>query len=176
MNGFAAGAAALALSTGLVAAAATQTSVLVVDVTFEDGPRVVAPVPYAVVRAGLALAPRDVRRLQVPELAAHMDDLREVLNILQDAPDGVFVEIEGRGEQVVISKRDDALRVMAMDGDRTRVELTLPLGSLASVHDAYDRQTGTLHADALVQALRSAPRGPLLHLADGKAEVHVRAW
>jgi len=176
VNGFVAGAAALALSAVLVVAAATQPSVLVVDVTLEDGPRLVAPVPYAVARAGLALAPRDVRQLEIPELADYMDDLREVLDVLQDTPDETFVEIEGPDQHVVISKRDGALRVMAVDRDRARVDLTLPLGFLASAHDAYDRETGLLHTGALVRALRSSPRGSLLHLVDGGTEVHVRAW
>jgi hypothetical protein len=176
MNGFAAAAAVLALPTLLIATAATQTSVLVVDVALEDGPRVVAPVPYVVARAGLALAPREMRRIQVPEFAEYVDDLRRVLEILEDAPDGVFVEIDGPSEHVRISKRTDAIRVTVVDGDQTRIELTLPLASLTSIHDAYDRETETLHTGALVRALRRAPRGSLLHVVDGETEVHIRAW
>lgn len=176
MNGFAAGAAVLAIPAVLLATAATGTSVLVVDVNPEDGPRVVAPVPYALAQAGLALAPRDVRRVQVPELAEYVDDLRRIVGVLEDAPDGIFVQVETPDEHVVISKQEGALRVTALDGDRTRVELTLPLGTLASLPDAYDRGTGTLRAGALVRALRSAPRGSLLHVVDGETEVRVRAW
>jgi len=176
VNGFAAGVAALALSAILVVAAASHTSVLMVDVALEDGPRVVAPVPYAVARAGLALAPRDVRRIDVPELADFADDLREVLDVLQDTPDETFLLIERPREQVVVAKHEGALRVTAADGDRTRLELTLPLSSLALAHDAYDRETGILHTGALVRALRGSPRGSLLHLQDGGTEVHIRAW
>jgi hypothetical protein len=176
VNWFAAGAAVLALPAVLLATAATQTSVLVVDVTVDEGPRIVAPVPYALARAGLALAPRDVRRLEVLELAPYMDDLREILNVLRDVPDGVFVEVEDRDDHVVISKEGDALRVMAMDGDRTRLELTLPLASLASFTEAYDRETGILHTGRLVRGLKKAPRGSLLHVVDGETEVRVRAW
>jgi len=176
LNWFAAGAAVLALPAVLLATSTTQTSVLVVDVSLEDGPRVVAPVPYAVARAGLALAPRDVRRIQVPELAEYVGDLRRIVEVLEDAPDGDFVQIEGRDEHVLISKREGALRVRVLDGDRTRVSLTLPLATLASLPDAYDRETGTLHTGALVRALRQAPRGSLLHVLDGETEVHLRAW
>jgi hypothetical protein len=176
VNGFAAGAAVLALPAVLLATAATQTSVLVVDVNPENGPRVVAPVPYALAQAGLALAPRDVRRIEVPELAEYVDDIRRALDVLQDAPDGIFVEVETPDEHVLISKREGALRVMVLDGDRTRVELTLPLATLASLPDAYDRETGILHTGALARALRKAPRGSLLHVVEGETEVRVRAW
>ena len=176
MNGFAAGVAALALSAVLVVVAASHTSVLVVDVALEDGPRLVAPVPYAVARAGLALAPQDVRRLDVPELADFADDLREILHVLEDTPDETFLLIERPSEHVVVAKHGGALRVTAADGDRTHLELTLPLNSLALAHDAYDPETGILHTGALVQALRSSPRGSLLHLVDGGTEVRIRTW
>jgi hypothetical protein len=52
VNGFVAGAAVLAIPAVFLATAATQTSVLVVDVTVDEGPRIVAPVPYALARAG----------------------------------------------------------------------------------------------------------------------------
>lgn len=179
MNWLAAGAAALALPFVLVVAAATQnsqTSVLLVDVTLEDGPRIVAPVPYALVRAGLALAPRDVRQLDLPNLADYAHDLGEILHALRDAPDGVYVEIHTPDEHVVVSKREGALRVAAVDGDRTRVELTLPVEALLSVHAAYEPETGVLSTGDLVNALRGAPRGSLLHLVDGETEVRLRAW
>jgi hypothetical protein len=105
-----------------------------------------------------------------------VDDLREILEVLRDAPDGVFVEVEDRDDHVVISKEGDALRVMVVDRDRTRVELTLPLASLASFHEAYDRETGILHTGMLVRGLKKAPRGSLLHVVDGETEVRVRAW
>jgi hypothetical protein len=176
VNWLAAGAAALVLPVVLFVGAATQTSVLVVDVTLEDGPRIVAPVPYALVRAGLALAPRDARRIDASEMADYVDDLRDILDALRDAPDGVFLEVESPDEHVVVSKRGDALQVQVTDADRTRIELTVPLGSLASIHRAYDRETGTLRTGAVVRALRQAPRGPLLHLVDGGTEVSIRAW
>jgi hypothetical protein len=176
LNGFAAGAAVLAIPAVLLASAVTPPSVLVVDVNPEGGPRVVAPVPYAMVQAGLALAPREVRRIEVPELAEYMDDLRRIVDVLGDAPDGTFVEVETPDEQVLISKREGALRVRVLDGDHTRVELTLPLVTLASLPDAYDLGTGTLHTEALVRALRKAPRGSLLHVVEGETEVRVRAW
>ncbi|TVR64359.1 MAG: hypothetical protein EA422_06435 [Gemmatimonadales bacterium] len=182
MNGFAAAGAVLALPFLLFAATPSQmttsapTSVLLVEVTPEDGPRVVVPVPYALVRAGLALAPRDVRRIPVPELTPHLEDVRTVLATLQEAPDGVFIEIESPHEHVVISKGEGALRITVVDGGETRVEAALPLSLLASAQDAFDGETGSLHTGALVRALRHAPRGPLVHLVDGGTEVQIRAW
>jgi len=188
MKSFAIVAAALTLPLVLLAADPAQpsaltahpaqpsTSVLVVEVTPEHGPRLVIPVPYIVVRAGVALAPRHIRQIPVPGLAPHMDDLHRALATLQDTPDGVFVEIEGPDEHVMVEKRDGALRVVVLDGDHTRVQAVLPFSLLASARNAFDGETTSLHTGALVRALRDAPRGPLVHLLDGGTEVEIRAW
>lgn len=154
----------------------TRTSVLVVEVTPEEGPRIVIPVPYALLRAGLALAPRDIRQMAIPELAAHADDFEKVVAVLQEAPDGVFIQIESPAEQVTVSKGAGAIQVAVLDGDDTRVHAALPLALLASASHAFDQETGTLRTGALVRALRDTPRGPLVHVMDGGTEVQIRAW
>jgi len=156
--------------------ARTRSSVLIVEVTPEQGPRIVIPVPYAILRAGLALAPRDIRQMAIPELAPHADDFERIVDVLQEAPDGVFIQIESPNEQVTVSKEAGAIRVAVLDRDDTQVHAALPLALLASARHAFDQDTGTLRTGALARALRDTPRGPLVHVVDGGTEVKVRAW
>lgn len=160
----------------VVGGAVVNTSVLLVDVDTPEGPDVTVPVPLPVARAGLWFAPEQARRVKAPELAEHLPRVRKIVKALEDAPDGVFVEVRDRDEYVEIIKEDDDLRVHVIDGSRTTVDVRFPLAAAQKALDAYDRDERTFDTSELVAALGSAPRGELVHVLDGKDEVRISMW
>src|SRR5215471_19014084 len=91
-----------------IAMLATIASLGVVDVR-EGGPngnRIVVPVPLVAAQAALALAPladaHHAMKLQLPaEAAEHMGLAREVIEAIAAAPDGEYVHVQDKGEEVV---------------------------------------------------------------------------
>ncbi len=158
----------------LLGGAAVNTSVLMVDVDTADGPHIVLPVPLPLARAGLAFAPDEARRVEVPELAEHLPHARRVVETLRDAPDAVIVDVEDGEEHVSVVKEGDVLRVRVVDGERTTADVRLPLGSADAVLRAYDVETRSFETSELVAALGAAPGGDLVRVLDGADEVSVR--
>lgn len=160
----------------LLGGAVANTSVLVVDVQTPDSPHLVIPVPLPLARAGLAFAPDEARRVELPGLAEHLPAARKAVAALRGAPDGVFVELHDRDEHVRITKEDDLLRVRVIDGARTKVDVRLPLAVAEEALRAYDAEGGSFDTSGLAAALGSAPGGELVHVLDGDDEVSIRMW
>lgn len=160
----------------LLGGAAVNTSVLVVDVQTPDSPHLVIPVPLPLARAGLALAPDEARRVEVPELAEHLPAAKKAVAALREASDGVFVEIRGRDEHVRIAKEDDLLRIRVIDGSKTKVDVSVPLAAAGEALLAYDREERSFDTSDLVAALGTAPSGELVRVLDGEDEVGIRLW
>lgn len=160
----------------LLGGAVANTSVLVVDVQTPDSPNLVIPVPLPLARAGLAFAPDEARRVEVPELAVHLPAAKRAVASLREAPDGVLVEFHDRDEHVRITKEDDLLRVHVIDGPRTEVDVSFPLAAAEEALRAYDIEGRSFDTSDLVAALGTAPGGELVHVLDGDDEVSIRMW
>lgn len=160
----------------LVGGAVMNSSVLLVDVQEPDAPHMVIPVPLSVVRAGLAFAPDEARRVRAPELAEHLPRLARLVDELRGAPDAVLVRVDDRDEHVDVSKEGDALRVRVVDGEHTAAKIDLPLRSVKALLEAYDAEDRAFRTPDLVSALRTVPRGEVLRVLDGETEVQVRMW
>lgn len=160
----------------LLGGAVMHTSVLVVDIQTADSPHLVVPVPMPLARAGLAFAPDEAKRVEVPELAEHLSEAKKAVAALRQAPDGVFVEVHDGDEHVRISREEDILRVNVIDGSRTTANVRLPLAAAEEALDAYDVEEGSFDTSDLVAALGSGPGGELAHILDGEDEVSIRLW
>ncbi|MDP2497202.1 MAG: hypothetical protein Q8W44_04330 [Candidatus Palauibacterales bacterium] len=160
----------------LLGGAVMNTSVLVVDVQTPDSPHLVVPVPMPLARAGLAFAPDEAKRVQVPELAEHLPEAKKAVAALREAPDGLFVEVHDGDEHVRITKEGDVLRVRVIDGSRTNVNVRFPLAAAAEALEAYDVEDRSFDTSDLVAALGSGPGGELVHVLDGEDEVSIRMW
>lgn len=167
---------ALLLVSLAVGAAVLNTSVLLVDVEEAGGPDVVLPVPVPLARAGLALAPQSAARIEAPGLAGHLPRAGRILEALRDAPDGLFVEVDGPDEHVAVSKDGDVLRIRVTEGERTAAEVNLPLGSVEAALRTYDAADGSFRTAGLVAAIGEGEEGPLVHVRDGRSEVELRVW
>lgn len=159
------------------AGAAMNTSVLTVDVETAEAPRMVIPVPVPLAQAALVFAPDEAKRIEAPELARYLPHVKRALGALREAPDARLVEVRDAGEHVEISKEDDRLRIRVREaGEGARVDVELPLAAAEAALRSYDTGSGTFDTGELISALRSAPRGDLVHVVDGAEEVTVEVW
>ena len=151
--------------------------VVVVDVREggPDGNHIVVPVPLVFAQAALAIAPMaaPVDKLRVPhEAAEHMGLAREVLEALAAAPDGEFVRVEERDQQVVITKEGRTLKVH-VTGKRENVTVNVPLQLALQALPGPD---GRIRTAALAGALSSLRFTDLVDVRDGNDHVRVWVW
>src|SRR6266699_1136547 len=93
-----------------------------------DGHHIVVPVPLALAQTALAFAPEERLRVKLDRVAQHLPLAREVLQALAAGPDGELVRVEEPGEQVVVTKVGDTLRVRVHDrNDDVTANVPLPL-------------------------------------------------
>ena len=151
--------------------------VVVVDVREggPDGHRIVVPVPLVFAQAAVALAPMaapDKAMHVPPEAAEHMGLAREVVEALAAAPDGEFVRVEERDEQVVVTKEGRTLKVR-VTGKRENVSVNVPLHLALSALPGPD---GRIRTAALAGALSSVRFTDLVEVHDGNDHVRVWVW
>jgi len=152
---------------------AAYTGVMLVDVDAADAPRIVVPVPLAMARAGLALAPDDVQRIRAPEVGDYVPHARRISEGLRGVGDAELMAVTDGEQHVTVTKAGDVLRIRAVEDGGATVEVTVPLGSLEVALRAYDRVSGSFQTSELVAALTEAPRGELVNVADGGDRVRI---
>lgn len=157
---------------GVVAA----TPILMVDVQEAGGPRIVVPAPGPLVRAALAFAPEEARRVHAPELSRWLPHAERILEELEKAPDGVLVEVQDGEDRVRIWTEGELLRVRVREGDHSATDVRLPLRSAGAMLRAYDAEAETFRTVDMMSALYDAPRGDLVRARDGGDRVRVRMW
>ncbi len=153
--------------------------VVVVDVR-EGGPnghRIVVPVPLVAAQAALALAPlaapQKAMNLQLPpEAVEHMGIAREVLEALAAAPDGEYVRVEEKNEQVVVTKEGRYFKVH-VKGPRENVSVNVPLHLALAALPGKD---GRIRTAALAGALSGVRFTDLVDVQDGNDHVRVWVW
>jgi len=144
-----------------------------VDVKQADGPRIIVPVPLFVARTALAFAPNEATHIDVPELAEHADQARQIVEALMAAPDGVLVEVRDASEHVLIEKVGDEIEIDVDSGEET-VSVSVPLTVAFDVLASYDGDR--LETSKILAALASASRTNLVHVRTAEEEVKVWIW
>ena len=164
------------LPVALVGGVVANSSIMIVEVDTDDV-HIIAPVPLSLVQVAMAFAPDEAKYVQVEEIGEFLPYLERFIDELRAIPDDVMlVEVIDHSDHVRVYKEADALRVQVEESNGARVNVRVPLGSLAAMVDAYDAETGVLRTSRLVGALRAAPSGDLVHVLDGNDEVHIRMW
>ena len=155
-------------------AAVASLGVVVVDVREggPDGHHIVVPVPLAVAQTALAFAPEERLRVKLDRAAPHLPLAREVLQALAAGPDGELVRVEEPGEQVVVTKVGDTLRVRVHDrNDDVTVNVPLPL-AMAALPDSQ----GRIPMASLAGALGGVRFTDLVDVRSGDDHVKVYVW
>ena len=165
--------AVLSVPAALLAAVASL-GVVVVDVR-EGGPgghHFVVPVPLALAQAALAFVPEERVRVKLDRAAQHLPLAREVLQALAAGPDGELVRVEEPGEQVVVTKVGNTLRVRVHDhNDDVTVNVPLRL-AMAALPDAQ----GRIPMASLAGALGGVRFTDLVDVRSGSDHVKVYVW
>jgi hypothetical protein len=154
--------------------AVASLGVVVVDVR-EGGPKgnhIVVPVPLLLAQAALVFVPDQKINLKMDDAARYLPLAREVLDALAEGPDGELVRVEERGQQVVITKDGDALRVRVHDGDDD-VSMNVPL---ALAQAAMPDEHGRIRLSALAGALPGVRFRDLVDVKSGEDHVKVSVW
>lgn len=164
------------LPVALVGGVVANSSIMIVEVNNDDV-HIVIPVPLSLVQVAMAFAPEEARYVQVEEIGEFLPYIARFVDELRAIPDDVMlVEVIDGGDHVRIYKEADVLRIQVDEANGARINVRVPLASLAAMVDAYDTETGTLRTSRLIGALRAAPSGDLVHVIDGDDEVHIRMW
>jgi hypothetical protein len=151
--------------------------IMVVDVR-EGGPnghRIMVPVPLVLAQAAIALAPLAApeHAMRVPpEALEHMGLAREVLEAIAAAPDGEFVRVEQRDEQVVVAKEGRYFKVH-VTGAHQNVSVNVPLHLALQALPGPD---GRIRTAALAAALSGVRFTDLVDVQDGNDHVRVFVW
>ena len=164
------------LPVALVGGVVANSSIMIVEVDNDDV-HIVVPVPLSLVQVAAAFAPDEAKYVEVEEIGEFLPYLERFVDELRAIPDdAMLVEVIDRNDHVRVFKEDDLLRVQVDEKNGAKVNVRVPLASVAAMVDAYDTETGTLRTTRLIGALRAAPSGDLVHVVDGDEEVHIRMW
>ena len=122
----------------LLAASIVQTGLVTVKVheSGPDGTNLYLPVPAVLVHAGMTVLPALVEEDVWEDIRSDLGEwapvAAEALRAVEDAPDGVLVEIENDREHVRIEKDGRSLEVRVRDG-KDSFEISLPASLLGRV-------------------------------------------
>jgi len=129
-------------------------------------------VPLALAQTALAFAPEPPVRGKLDRAAPYLPLAREVLEALAAGPDGELVRVEEPGEQVVVTKVGNTLRVRVHDrNDDVTVNVPLRL-ALAALPDAQ----GRIPMASLAGALGGVRFTDLVDVRSGDDHVKVYVW
>ena len=139
-----------------------------------DGHHFVVPVPLALARGALALAPQEAQRLSCPQHAArYLPAARRMLAELQGLPDAELIKVEERDQRVSVRVRAGQLVIDVNQADQ-EVHVVVPLEAAQRALDAYS--DGGFESADLIAALGSISNTDLVHVRDGQDEVKVWIW
>ena len=137
-----------------------------------DGMHIIVPVPLSLARLALNFAPSEAKYVQVPEIAEYMPYAERIIEVLREAPDGVLVSVEERGETVLVEKVGDTVEVHVNNGDEV-VDVAVPLDAVLDILRAYDGEG--FDTRDLIRAIGRA-HGNIVHVRNGDEEVKVYIW
>jgi len=140
----------------------------------EDGDTVKVNVPLQLVEALLPLVQHEqfqggkIKLDEIPEL--EQIDLRGVLEALDQTPDGEFVTVQSKDENVRVAKAGGLLLVNVLDDESTKVEVKVPLSVARALISADNDELDLL---AAVRELAQF-RGDLVSVEE--TDTSVRVW
>ena len=138
-----------------------------------EGHRIVVPVPLLLADAALAFVPDDELDVDIgDEAAEHLRRSHELFQALAEAPDGEYVRVEDGDTRVLVEKAGDLLKVRVKDGDRTDVDVNLPIDSIREIIG----KDGRVQPRAAIRALRHARFSTLVEVRDGEDHVKVSVF
>jgi hypothetical protein len=148
------------------------TGILLVDVREggPDGTHIMIPVPLVLAQAALAMAPAQARHVKCDNFGQYQEMAVRLAEELSRCPDFIIAEVVEGDESVLVRKEGKCITIDVNEADE-QVHCRVPLKSVARLLDSYDGEG--FSTSAMIRALRSAPRGDLVHVRDGQDEVRI---
>lgn len=169
----------LSLAPAALAAPAGKWLHIKVDEKGPDGDRVMVNLPLTMVEAVLPLIEDDEFHGGHLKFNDHDMDavkLRALWKSLRESPEGEYVTVEGREENVRVSRSGGYFIVLADDrddddGSAEHVEIRMPERVVDALLSGTDDE---LNLVAAIQALGEHGEGEIIRVKDG--DDHVRIW
>ena len=133
----------LALTVSLIGAtgvAVQQSGILLVQVEDKtEGLKIRLPVPVFLIRVALAFVPHEELEEARRELDRVRPVLQEMLKSLEEIPDARLVEVESRGETVLVSKQGHNL-IVEVETPSESVYVRIPVHGVRSLVSAISER------------------------------------
>ncbi|HEY7161748.1 MAG TPA: hypothetical protein VH815_10840 [Acidobacteriota bacterium] len=119
--------------TCMIAFYAFQTGIAVINVHDKvHGKHVFVPVPVGLMNLGLNMIPGEMLTQVNQELGPHRKIVQSLATELENMPDTDFVEVQGKHEHVLVSKKGGNLIIDVQTPDET-VYVSVPIRSTGSI-------------------------------------------
>jgi hypothetical protein len=96
------------------------------------------PIPLGLVHTAAAFVPADELPPIGPEAKRYLPVIREAVAALEQAPDGVLVDVTSADEHVVLAKKDNRFTI-DVDAKGETVHVSLPAGALSMLAGDLER-------------------------------------
>ena len=137
-----------------------------------DGHRIVLPVPLLLAETAASFVPQKELNLGLGDAARHLGAAREVLQALAASPDGEYVRVEEKDQQVLIEKVGDTLRIRVHERDDQDVTVNVPLQAVSEIID----REGRISPARAVSLLRHARFSTLVDVHQGDQHVKITVF
>jgi len=160
---------------GAVMTLASQQWLLVnVETHGPDAVNLYIPVPMGLIYPGLHFIPEDAREIELPEdMVLNREALRKMVDVLQDCPDGDFVRVVTRSENVRIAKEGGDLLVLVQT-EEENVDLRVPLEFFDELLQSIDGNK--IYTADMASAFSTIRHSRFLSVRSPDADVTIWSW
>jgi hypothetical protein len=102
-------------------------------------------------------------------------DLRAMLDAVRSAPDGEFVSVKKRDQDIHVSKQNGLLLIHVTNSnraDKQEVQITVPI-TVVQAMVAASKGSDDLDVGAALKALAALGNSELVNVKDGKKTIHI---
>jgi hypothetical protein len=102
-------------------------------------------------------------------------DLRAMLDAVRSAPDGEFVSVKKRDQDIHVSKQNGFLLIRVTNSNRTdkqEIQITVPI-TVVQAMVAASKGSDDLDVAAALKALAALGDSELVNVKDGKKTIHI---
>lgn len=160
---------------GAIMTLASQQWLLVnVETHGPDAVNLYIPVPMGLIYPSLHFIPEDAREIEIPDdVELNREALQQMVQVLRDCPDGDFVRVSTRTENVRIAKSGGDLLV-CVQTEEENVDIRVPLAFFDEVLQSIDGNK--IHTAEMASAFSTVRHSRFLSVRSPDADVTIWSW
>jgi hypothetical protein len=160
---------------GAVMTMASQQWLLVnVDTHGPDGVNLYIPVPMGLVYPSLHFIPEEARVIEIPEeVSLNREAMLQMVDVIRDCPDGDFVRVETRTENVRIAKEGSDILVLVQT-EEENVDIRIPLDFFDEMLQSIDGNK--IYTADMASAFATIRHSRFLSVKCPDADVTIWSW